>query len=295
MRDPAIHIRLTDLVTVLEGLGVETPIRLAKNILTRAVPFTIRDRYIVQGDAKTRTKATKVIAAAAQTGITTGQFNLILTAQRKELNHKHISPIRKGSRDFTLLEEVKTMACEFCTNCEFESFDEGCKVYIHLGLEKMKYGNTYGLSKFKYYDAEIYKAYESLDMIENDPDPKRTKQFLGCYIALLAEYAGIDRDDLNSPENYVCFVYTRLEADRVQADTEDWLRAQFEELQRMVDAVPTPNQLFNENALKRYYNYFRSTNKADKDADKVTLDWGAPKTEFERKYAEKMREKYSEK
>lgn len=292
MRDPAIHIKLTDFITVLGNVGLKDADNLAYRIFAQAVPFSVKTRYIIAGNARVRTKAAKAIAVARNGEISVEKFNRILTAQRLDIGHKHITPIRKSTRDYTTLQEVAKMACEFCANCGIESIVEGCKAYIHLGLEKMKYSNQYALNKFKFYDAEIYKAYESFDMIDSDPKPNRTRKFHDCYAALLLEYADIERD-LKNPEDYVCFVYARLEADRVGADIEDWLRAQFEELNRTVSAVPSPNQLFSANALKRYYNYFKSSG-GKKTEDKVTLDWDAPKSEFEKKYAERLREKYGE-
>lgn len=287
MRNPAMHISLTDFKTVLTNVGLSEDY--AMSIFSQAVPYNIKNRYEIVGNAVVRAKAAKAIKAASPTDITPTQFNRLLTAQRIEIGHKHITPIRQGGRDFMLLKEITQMACDFCHACGFESIHDGCKAYIHLGLEKMRYANMYGLSKFKYYDAAIYKAYESYDMIQNDPKPNRTRKFHDCYAMLLMEYAAIERDLRSNCEDYVCFVYARLEADKVGADVEDWLRAQFEELNRIANVIPSPNQLFSENALKRYYSYFKSF----KDEDKVTLDYDAPKSEFEKKYAEKLREKHS--
>ncbi len=295
MRDPAVHIKLSSLVTVLGKAQVAKPTETAMRILRLSVPFTIRDRVTVTGDAKTRKRASRVIAANKKTEITVERFNLLLTSCRTAIGHKSISPIRKGSNDYITLKEVMMLACEFTVSCEIESVEEGCKTYIQLGLELMKYSNQYGLNKFKYYDKNIYTAYESLDMVAHDPKPKRTRKFHDIYVQLLAEYAGIERD-LLKPEDYVCFLYARLEADRAGAGIEEWLRSQFEEIGRMFSGIPNPNQLFSVNALKRYYSYVRVVNKKENnsDEDKVTLDWDVPKSDFERKYAEKIRTKNRE-
>jgi len=292
MRNPTIHITLSTLTDVLGKMGSKNPDKVALRIFTLAHPFNIKDRYLVSSTADVRKKVLRSVATAKQTSMTVQRFNFILTTCRMEVGHRHITPIREGGRDMNMLKEICQIACEFCANTNIANIEEGCKTFIQLGLHKMKHSNTYGLNKFKYYENDIYRMYESAEMVSNDPKPRRTRRFYTIYQTLLAEYAGIDRD-YSDIEYYVCFVCARLEAERVKADPEDWLRAQFEELVKWVDAIPTPNQLFSDNALKRYNSYCKSIKKAVVPAEDV-IDWDKSKNSFEQLYAEKIRGKYAE-
>ena len=292
MRNPSIHIKLDDFIVVLNKLGMANAKDIAYSIFSAAVPYNTISRSMVTGSKVVTDKAKKAIAASKAADMTVERFNLLLDNARRNAGHKHFKPIRRGTSAFLQLKEVAQQAVEFAHYCDIESVEEGCKIYIQLGLDKMKKSIQYNLVKFKYHDSGIYKAYESYDMIVNDPKPKRTKSFHDCYVMLLAEYAGISRQDLEADETYVCFVYARLEAAKVKADTEDWLRAQFEGLSRAFDAVPNPNQLFSDWATKRYYDYIKGTHNTEET--KVTLDIETTKSDFERKYEEKMKAKYSE-
>lgn len=294
-RNPAIHVRLGDFISVLTSLGIDNPDKTAMAIFKGCVPFSITDRHVITTKNKVIThRVQRVLDTAKTSAMTVERFNRILDACRREVGHRHVSPIRKGSSQFLMLKEIAYMACEFASRCGIESMDEGCKTYVMLGLGFMRHSNTYGLNKFKTYDDAIYREYESIEMIANDPKPKRTAKFHSIYKEMLLEYAGIERD-LSKPVDYVCFVYTRLEADNAGATMEDWLRAQFEELHRIFDSIPSPRQLFSDNAIKRYYDYMKSTKRMDIDEEEITVgDWANAKTDFEKRYAEKLRKKNAE-
>lgn len=292
-----MNIRLSDFTKILDSLGLggdrqHSVNKLAMRIFNAAVPYNVKDRVIVGGDATTRSKLAKVISAAKTAEMTVQRFNRLLDAQRRAAGHRHITPIRQNSANYTTLKEIAFMACEFSNTVGIQNIDEGCRVYIQFGLDKMKHSNTYALGKFKYYDSAIYSLYESMESIQDDPKPKLTKECYNYYVTMLAEYAGIERD-LTTPEDYVCFVYTRLEADRVQADYEDWIRAQFEEMGRAYNVIPNPKQLFSEAALRRYYSYFRTPKKEQEEL--INMDYAKSKDDFEERYQAKLREKYSEK
>lgn len=287
MRDPVMHIKLTDFTNILANHGFDNPKKLAMRIFQQAVPFNIKDRYLVKTNTKAVIKVNKEVKASRTASMTVQQFNRLLDAERRTIGHRHITPIRPNSPTYLLLKEVALMACDFSNSVGIENIDEGCKIYIQLGLEKMKYSNAYGLNKFKYYDNSIYSTYESYEMIHNDPESVRTKEVHDIYATLLAEYAGIQRK-FEKPEEYVCFLYCRLELDRIQADIEDWLRAQFEELGRAFDSIPNPNQLFSDNALKRYYQYFKTPKAEQEEFINVPT---SSVSDFTKRYEEKLRTK----
>lgn len=290
-KDPAMFIRLSDFTDILANNGFASPKKLAMRIFTQAVPLNIKNRYRVEGDAKTREKAHKVIKSAKTEDMTVQRFNRILDAERRKVGHRHITQIQQGSKDYQLLKDVAILAVNFAHEAGIANVDEGCQMYIQLGLEKMKRHSQYALGKFKYYDHEIYRMYESYDTVASDPEPELTKEVYDAYTRLLAEYAGFGRE-FSSAEDYVCFIFARIEAQKVGADMEDWVRAQFEELGRMYDSIPNPNQLFSEAALRRYYSYFRTPKSKQEEIIVSTRTSG---DDFTRKYEEKLKQLYSEK
>lgn len=292
-RDPAMYIRLSDFTDILASNGIKNPQALAMRIFTQAVPKNIKNRYVVTGDKPTREKANKIIQAASTSDMTVQRFNRILDAERRKAGHRHLHPIRKGDSNYLQLREIAHMAVEFCHSVGIVNLDEGCAMYIQIGLEKMKRGSQYALGKFKYYDAAIYQLYESYDTIANDPEKSITKQAHDLYVHMLAEYAGIGRDDLQQPVNYVCFIFCRLEAERLQADLEQFIEAQFEMLSKSFEAIPNPSQLFGDWAVKRYYEYVNKPK--PKGDDIVVFKYHDSRDDFMAKYESNLRDKFAKK
>lgn len=287
MRDPAMHIRLSDFVGILSSNGIPNPQQLALRIFEQAVPLNIRGRYHISGDAKTQRQLKKAVTSSNSSNMTVEKFNRILDAERRTAGHRHLSPIRKGTTNWTMLKDVAVMAIEFSESVGIANVDEGCKLYIQVGLELMKKSNQYALGKFKYYDDKIYKLYESYDLIATDPNPERTKEFADTYAVILMETAGISRD-LSKPQDYVCFLLAREEADKVKADADDWIRAQFEEIDKAFGSLPNPNQLFSEWATKRYYQYLQIP-KAQQGEELVITSRNTSKDDFMSAYEAKVK------
>jgi hypothetical protein len=284
MRNPAMHIRYTDFIKVLNSVGIPKPNSTALAIFKAAVPFNIRDRYVVNGNADTQRKANRVITASKASSITVPKFHMILNSERAKVGHKYFQPILQSSPNYLMLKEVCQLAVTFATQCGFDDIYEGCRVYVYLGLDRMK--RNYGLNRFKTYDSYIYQQYEFYDLITNDVDKERSKEVCNTYIKLLIEYAGIERDDFDKPENFVNFVYTREVIDREQANIEDWIRAQFVEFSKYPNSpIPSPNQLCTDKSVDRYYTYMTQENLSSGD----DVIWAAPSNDFEQKYQEALK------
>lgn len=292
MRNPCIHIRLSHLVKVLKDLGYKDCENKAEQILIKAVPYSIESRYQVTGNARINEQVKRVVSAARNNEITVASFNVLLSTARRAAGHKHFREITQADKqDFAMLRDISALAVDFAKICGFEDYVEGCKVYLTLGLEIMgKKSSQYGLNKFKSYDSKIYQAYEARAAIYEDDDVAGTRQMCDLYMLLLAEYAGISRDDLTEPNNYTSFLQARLEADKVEANYEDWLRAQFEEMGRMFDTVPELNQIYTEGAVKRYYAYIAGgSRKATLESEVITPK--QTEDEFMKKYNERLKSK----
>lgn len=286
-KDPSMHIRLSHFTDILASHGIDNPKKLAMRIFAQAIPYNIHNRHSVEGDAATKKKVMKLVATVSVEEMTVQRFNRLLDAERRKAGHRHISMIRKPSNEWNMLKEIANMAVDFCEGVGIDNISEGCATYLQIGLSMMNKSHQYALGKFKYYDAKIYQLYESLDLIATDPAAARTKEFSNVYANLLMEYASISRD-LSKPQDYICFLLAREEADRVQADVEDWIRAQFEEINKAFGSVAEIRQLFGDWAVRRYYSYFQTPKQEQDEIIRST-----PKQTgdtFAAKYAKKVAE-----
>lgn len=292
MRNPTIHIRMSHFVKILKDIGIKQPQAVAEQIFTKAVPYSILSRYQVPVSAQGKQKIGKVLAAARNDEITVTAFNRILSHARKDAGHLYFKEIRQDDKiEYPQLKDVAALAVDFCQHCNLTDVHDGCRVYLTLGLELMgNKRNQYNLGKFKTYDSRIYAAYESLKSISEDEDAVGTRHMHDLYTLLLMEYAAISRDDLLRPENYYLFILTRDEADKVDANYEDWLRAQFEEMGRMYDKVPELTQLYTAAAVKRYYSYIAEGSRKATLVDEVIRP-KQQEDDFMTKYNEKLKSK----
>lgn len=288
-RRPSVHMHLDDLVRVLGSIGIKNPQRVGELILEKGLPYAIKDRFLVTGDSALRKKASKAIEVAGKATISVEKFNSILYSCRIDAGHRNISNITKGDAQYTTLTEVATIAGQFSTDCGFDSVEEGCKIYVVLGLRFMKHGAQYGLNKFKYYKDQIYSLYESSATIHEDPEQDKTKQVYELWKKYIAVYGGISRE-LTKPEDFVYMVYIRMEADAVGAKYEHWVEAQFEFFKAMT-LVPNLNQLIGDKALNRYYDYMGKHHKKLKKVQRTHEE--APE-DFMQRY-EKARKQLAEK
>lgn len=103
-------------------------------------------------------------------------------------------------------------------------------------------------------------------MLDEDKDPEGTKEFWQEWLKAMDTYAGT-RIDILVPEKFVHMIYGREEADRMEANYEDWIIAQFEGL-LFVDAIPELSQLYGDNACLRYEKYKLNKDKPKREGTK---------------------------
>lgn len=289
-RNPTIHVTLTNLIKILRHLGFDDPMETAVSIMTAAVPYAVKDRYVVKGDNSTRRKLKKHIDAVQKSRVSIEKFNQLLLSCRMAAGHKGVRVIRDGDAQYMTLKEVAGAACEFADAFKFDQVEEGVKVFIQLGLKLMR--RDYSINKFKYYQEKIYAHYEAKHTIDDDPEPDTTKEVYRCWKDLMLEYAGLDRQ-LERDEDYVVMVYVRMDAESAGAHYEDWLRAQFEGL-KFLDRVPNLSQLYGDKAYTRYLDYQANHPKKLKAANrKQTLTGDDAREDFEKRYSE-VRKKHTE-
>lgn len=257
MRDPSLHIKLSDLATLLESLGQDSPKELANTLIMLAHEkgYQRRDRVLVTTTASKGKTLKKVVAKPNADD--TNTFGSILEITRRRLKHKLVQSINPQSKDYNVLKEVAQLAHTFVQ--EFQLSKElGYQKFIELGIALMR--NKYGLNKFKYYGEKIFELQETYTLVTNDDNPLATEAIALIYNEFLQKEAGLTLPF--AKENYsewVNFYYTRLDCKTYNASPKDWIKAQFDGLAFM-SAVPELSQLYGDNAYKRYISYL--SNKA---------------------------------
>jgi hypothetical protein len=247
-RDPALHVKQSDLVAVLKSMGVARPERFADTLMKKAVGRSVRNRYVVDVKAKRRKTAERVIKAG---NLDVDAFSGVLGQERMRADHRGVKPIRSGTSEYTTLKDVCQLAHDFAEAYKFDNTIDGYRTYCRIAIELM--GKRYALRKMKSYDTRICELYEMNYAIQKDNDPEGTAAIHEIYQEIMQREANVEID-LSNEGRYAFMVYARQEADDVDAFYDDWVEAQFDALAFLND-VPNPNQLFGENAVERWKRY----------------------------------------
>lgn len=296
MRDPSIHIRYSTLLHLLKEKGVSKPEEMTNYLFTNGYSHRLRGRYLVQGRTKAvRDKLSKKLSASTKA---VEKFNLMLHQVRESKKHKFIKTIRTNDREYDILKEVAQSADDFVKLFEIKPKEEGYKTYAQIGIELM--GKKYGLSKFKYYKAQIFEMQENYLVVEEDSDKESTKKYYEQWKVSMYSHSNmqIELQDKKSSDTsflskYVHIVFGRQEADSACADYKNWIEAQFNQLSWM-NVIPELSQFYGENSKERYKKYMINKNKSDiKDVD-TTLPTKHQSKE-EKEYWEVLRNKRADK
>lgn len=254
-RNPSIHVTKSDLVIILQSVmpqGTDCK-GMAATIFVKAIPFNIKNRFIVKGDAVTKKKAEKLVQRKkSESSFGVENFNALLYGIRMERGVKHQQKLHKGTNEWNLLSDIYSLADDFVSTFEISNEREGFKSFIELGLTLM--GKAYALNKFKFYTSHIHKAYEAKILLETDETPDNSKRFWIIWQEVMIEYAGKVYDITTSAEKFMPMVYGKMEADEAEADYEDWIVAQFEGL-AFHKSLPEPAQFYGPNAKLRWEKY----------------------------------------
>ena len=250
MRNPALHILFTDLVKVLENMGERNASQKASIIFNKAVPYHIKNRYMVKGDARTIKAAKRNISVSTVDSYSVEQFNGLLYGLRTDRGDRRIQKLVKGGPDWNMLKEIKNIAIDF-SNLFQLPVHEGVRQFLIVGLKLM--GKKYSLSRFKYYASKISETYEAQMVLQEDTQPAASEDFYNRWCECMEEYGGGVLDIL-VPEKFIHIIYARQEADEAKADYTDWITAQFEKL-AFLNAIPELSMFYGDNAKARYDKY----------------------------------------
>lgn len=256
MRDPAIHVRRSDLIKILEDVRFSSNIGqlldMADKIVVAGRKYSLKGRTHIELTKESKKKAERVVSATVEH---TDLFNNILCQERLALSHKGLRPIKRTDSDYAMLSDIVVMAVEFHETFVFEDTRESFRIFIEHGLKFM--GKRYGLNKFKYYKERIFSVYESSQLLLNDKNIEVTNALYTSYREHVMEAAKFDFKCIDDPEKYINFYYAAEHVDQLGCDPGAWITAQFMGL-AFANAIPDLVQLHGDNALTRYQKYLFS-------------------------------------
>lgn len=266
MRDPTIHVTRSNLKKLLMEMGMYEGDEmlvddLVRDIFKGARPYQIRTRSGIVLAAKQRAKLSKRVQLIG--AVTPEKINRMLYAQRIAHKHNFVRNITKADSEWTQLMALANDCHEFASMFKFSPLDEGFRQYIDIGLKLM--GRKYGLSKFKYYKEKIFEKKAAWVIVQNDPDLDLTDLFENIWRSQFTKYS--KAKPVATEDDRVHFVYARVECAEAEANMKDWIIAQFEGLSFM-NVVPSLNQFYGDNALKRWKEYVLKRSKK-KESDVV--------------------------
>jgi hypothetical protein len=252
LKNPSIHIRRSDLIKILDALGIDHTI--AEKIMYDARNHNIQNRVSVTLSSRAKKKAER--SAGTDNTKIVEEFNRVFDAYNKDNNIKMLV-IHKTDPQYITLKEVANQAVSFCNLYSIESLETGFKAYLDIALHLLK--SKYSIYRLKSYGQRITEYYGAIDTIKKDTDPKRTEFMYLAWRKAVVKYFGHNLE-ITDPQKYMYFVMAREDADQMNASYEDWMCAQFEKWS-FLNSIPEFSQYTGEQAAINYSVYVKKENK----------------------------------
>ncbi len=249
IRDPAIHIRKSDLLRICQEEGITFPDDFVANLLLKASKIKLNGRVIITAKAKTARKAART---AATSDNVVAQFNSIYMGTLR--NHdKRPTPIHKGTKQYLALKEVATAAHNFQKDYKIKSTIEAFKIYVGLGVVLIGAGKI-TIYRMKGADYKIRDQYESLEILKL-VDPLQTQIAYSAWSRSLKNFHNLSME-VNTSQ-LADIARASHEAKKSNADINDWMDAQFDKWTFM-NSMPEFSQLHGDNAKLAHTRYMAS-------------------------------------
>lgn len=251
-RIPSLHIKKPELAsilaTALEDYNINIDYnQLADTLLELGKGVTPVNRTLYITNDKLKRDADKVQKSPRSN---TALFAKILILERRKLKHRGLIVPKVGDKDWLNYKEATELATEFCNEYNF-TLAEGYRVYINLGMPKMR---NFSIFKFKQLHNSILEDYEANRKIQQDKYPQQTKRAHSVYLRLIQEKVGFAQGFEDRPTKYAAFVDAMELARRYGAEPTTYIQAQFSAMDWQ-NTVPDPLQLVGTKAVERLQKY----------------------------------------
>lgn len=243
MREPSIHIKERDLVTILKALDVEGPGSLARDILSMSKKYTLHSRAVTL----TTQLAEKKLAKES-----TDNFALYHEVYKyySMLVRKHHSftPKRYKKRDAKMISTLATVTGDIVEFAEMHNMEmqEAIRDYLEVAVSKsnkLAYiaGNPEAIQ-------ETWKANKAIGT-----DTKEAKAMMKIYSDYMFKYTGYPYE-LSSSTILLKFKKASDWCTSKRIEQEDFIRALFEGLEWKT-GIPSPSMFSSDYGIQLVYEY----------------------------------------
>jgi len=248
-RDPAIHVKRSDLLRICKEEGITFPDDFVANLMLKASKIKLNNRVIVM--AKTKT-ASKIARTAATSDNVVAQFNSVYTGTLR--NHdRRPTPIHKGTKQYLALKEVASAAHNFARDYKIKSTTEAFKIYVGLGITIIGAGKI-TIYRMKGADYKIRDRYENMEILKL-VDPLQTQIAHAAWDRSLKNFHNLSMEV--NQDQLADIAQASHDAKKSSADINDWMDAQFDKWTFM-NSMPEFSQLYGDNAKLAYTKYMAS-------------------------------------
>ncbi len=252
LRDPSIHIKLSDLKKILIKLDIE--LSDYDLLLREARKLSCDVRSVSITNEKVKKDLTKRLKSNKGDSMLLSE---VIYSIRIKLKHRGIKKITEVDRDWLQLKELTKVCNQFCEEFEL-SKRAGYIKYIEICFSKIASFRAY-LSKFIGMYESICNEYESVSKLNDDASPKETLEVHDYFVSKIADRTGIYEKYINQPAKMIEFFKVKNVCKELGVGHEDYIDAQFEALD-WCQGMPTPETLNGPKAKERLQKYLFENN-----------------------------------
>lgn len=271
MREPSVHITKSTFDQLLEEMGIEMD---SKAFFKRARNYSVPSRSVLKGNnQKNRKKLAQIQSSSiADTSLLADIIYYI----RIKMKHQGVTKINPATSQWRYLKELAAKVNDYCQNFNLNKREgyidfvtRGMRLFQETKRKSMQSPVTYLNSNFE----RIFDAAKGEWELKHDDNPEGTEELYNIYINRILEMTGIPNNYRNDPEQYINFKYAREQADKVGADYDLYIEAQFDAL-AFCNGIPKIEDLAGEKAQERLVRYLSRNNITLQSHQRHTsVDW----------------------
>lgn len=275
MRDPSIHITLSQFKGIFASMGLEMEEEDILDLFKRAKDQSLDHRSTYNSRVKKKfERSLESNSIISDTNLLTELFYAIQVKNKIPYARK----IKQSDNQWVQAREATEIANQFCVENNLEK-REGYIKLLNCALEYLR--NQKKTGSFRFFFSwlcsraiDIVEFYKTSQSIKEDPYPQETQRIYDIYRARVLETTGIpysvDRDKNPNIWNY--FIQAREQADSMNVDYEDYIDAQFAALE-YCHGIPWDKDLFGERAQNRLIKYSSRLGGISKEPQDSNIDW----------------------
>jgi len=267
MKNPSLHITLTDLTKVLKKLGRNPS---AGDILRESKKYSITSRCIIPNSETEAKKVKKINSSDLKWAYEFSKTLYLVRRQRRHIGNINYDETHK---DWPTIKQITKEALLFCENFDLEP-KEGFKEFLNIVFTKLK---TFSPNRVLPLVGLIADWYKAQLRIKTNKHKELTQRAYSKYNELVVKGSGFFTDyEKEDPIKFVPFIeVAELCYRKYQSEVEIFIVAQFEGL-AWKNSIPDPLQLTTEKAIERFIKYlYENKIKLKPEKEKVVekVDW----------------------